>query len=142
MTREPIYQALFDLLSTASVFNRASRKLPHWECMSSGDQPALFVVQKHESPVQQTNFPPVWRLTVDVYLYARSSDENVPPSSILNPLIDAVCNVLRYKHGENQTLCGLVDYARIAGSIETDEGLLGDQSVVIIPVEMLTVQTP
>jgi hypothetical protein len=35
------------------------------------------------------------------------------------------------------TLGGLVNYCRIEGDIETDEGLLGEQAVAIIPVSIL-----
>jgi hypothetical protein len=139
MTREPIYAALFSLLSGAAGFNRKSRKLPHWNDVSNGEQPALFVIQKNEAAIQKTNFPTIWRLNVDVYLYVKSDDPSVAPSTIINPILDAVTNVLTPVGDYNQTLGGLVQYARISGAIETDEGLLGEQSVVIIPVEILTI---
>jgi len=34
-------------------------------------------------------------------------------------------------------LANLVRHARIEGRIETDEGVLGDQAVAVIPVEIL-----
>lgn len=138
MTREPIYAALFSLLSNSASFNTKSRRLKMWPDVNKADQPAIFQIQKNEQAVTVTNMPTRWTLKVDVYLYANTSDHTQSPSQILNPLLDAITAALK-PAGENQTLGGLVSYCRIAGAIETDEGVLGDQSVAIIPIEILTI---
>lgn len=137
MTREPIYSALFTLLSAIDGLNTKSRRLKIWTDVPTVNQPALFQIQRKEQVIAVTNRPPVYRLHVDVYLYANTSDQTQAASSILNPILDAICLALQPR-GENQTLGGLVQYCRIDGEITTDEGILGDQSVVIIPIEILT----
>ena len=137
INREAIYSAMFALLSSSASFKRSGRKLPSWNDVSAGDQPAIFVIQKSETPKTVTNQPTVWMFTADVYLYASTNDPATSPSQILNPIIDAVVSALKPVGAENQTLGGLVQYCRMAGAIQTDEGVLGDQAIVIIPIEIL-----
>jgi hypothetical protein len=132
--REPIYSALFALLGASAPYVVKSRRLLHWNDVSSTQQPALFVAQKGEVATTQRGLPTVWELNVDVYIYCRT-DGALAPGPIINPLIDAIEAALAPNPIENaQTLGGLVHWARIEGAIETDEGTLGDQSVAIIPI--------
>jgi hypothetical protein len=58
----------------------------------------------------------------------------VLPAIALNQLVDAIELALSPGPAfEEQTLGGLVSHCRIVGEIETDEGVLGDQAVAIIP---------
>lgn len=140
MNRELIYSSLLELLSATSGITTASRRLKHWGDVAPADQPALFMVQKSETATVVTGQPTRWSLKVDVYLYVRGSSD-VAPATILNPLLDAVTAVLMPATSASgpQTLGGLVSYARIEGAIETDEGTLGDQTVAIIPIHLLTI---
>ena len=135
--REPLYAALFAKLSALPGFVTTSRTLKHWADVSASDQPALFQAQKNETPAQSTGSPAEWKLRLDLYLYAHSNDTGAP-SQIMNPLLDAVCKLFEPENPITNrcTLGGLVHYARIAGTIETDEGALGDQAVCIVPVEI------
>jgi len=136
--REQIYDALFQLIGQAPGINLKARRLRHWADVPDSQQPALFMLQRNETPLQVTNMPPRWKLNVELYLYAKTQDINEAPSAILNPIIDYVDRALAPINGmENQTLGGLVHYCRISGALQTDEGLLGDQAVVIIPVEIM-----
>lgn len=136
MTREPIYSALFALLSAAASFATASRRLRHWSDVGPAEQPALFVVQKSETAERKAGLPPKWRASADVYVYAHAPDDDTAPSTVLNPLLDAIETALA-PQGAVQTLGGLAAHAWIAGKIETDEGVLGGQAVAIVPVEIL-----
>jgi hypothetical protein len=136
MTREPIYAALFALLSGAADFVTASRRLRHWSDVGPAEQPALFVVQKSETAEAKAGLPPKWRALVDVYVYAHAPDETTAPATVLNPLLDAVEAALA-PSGAVQTLGGLVSHVFITGKIETDEGVLGGQAVAIVPIEIL-----
>lgn len=139
MTREPIYQALFDLVSGAPGLVTKSRKLLHWSDVPANQRPALFASQKREIALFQPGMPTKWQMQVDLYLYV-STKGTVVPGSVLNPLVDHIAGALDWKPiGVPQTLGGLVQWARIEGTIETDEGLLGDDAVAIIPVHILTV---
>lgn len=136
MTREPIYSALFALLSAAASFATASRRLRHWSDVGPAEQPALFVVQKSETAERKAGLPAKWRAAVDVYVYVHAPDETTAPATALNPLLDAIEAALA-SQGVVQTLGDLAAHAWIAGKIETDEGVLGGQAVAIVPVEIL-----
>lgn len=136
--RESVYQAIFALAAAIPGLVTASRKIRHWADVAPAEQPALFQVQKLESIEPVPGLPPKHRFAVDLYLYANSSDPGIAPSSILNPLIDALEAALAPDLVDGrQTLGGLVEHAWISPRIETDEGVLGDQTVVIVPVEIL-----
>lgn len=136
MNREYIYQALFDLIRKSADFETVSRRLQHWSDVAANKQPAMFLTQKQQTAVTTTGLPTKWTLLADIYIYVHSGEV---PSKVLNPLVDSVCNLFIGSGIEGkQTLGGLVHYVRISGSIETDEGVLGDQAVAIIPVEILT----
>ncbi|HEV2263737.1 MAG TPA: hypothetical protein VGR79_04310 [Stellaceae bacterium] len=136
MTREPVYSALFALLSGAASFATASRRLRHWSDVGPAEQPALFVVQKSETAERKAGLPAKWRALVDIYVYAHAPDDETAPATVLNPLLDAIESALA-PQGAVQTLGGLAAHAWIAGKIETDEGVLGGEAVAIVPVEIL-----
>lgn len=138
IAREPIYLALFARLQAIPGVVTVSRKLKHWDDVPSASQPALFQAQKNQVAQKQTGLPTRWSLPVDVYLYVKSPSDDVPAAH-LNPLLDAVCAALQPDDmaGQRCTLGGLVHDTRISGTIETDEGTLGDQAVAIIPIEIL-----
>ncbi len=141
MNRETIYDGLFAQLSAIAGFNTKSRKLKHWTDCPSVNQPALYQAQGKETANTITGQPTKWELRFNIYLYAHT-DGITPPSTVLNPLLDAVTNLINARspvNGVNQlgvTIPGVV-WARIDGTIETDEGTLGNQAVAIIPVLIL-----
>jgi hypothetical protein len=143
ISREPIYAALFGLLEAAADFAVVDRRLRHWSSVSPAEQPALFMAQKSElASVRTLGAPTVWTLSVDLYVYAHSSDPYLAPATVLNPLIDAVEAALAPSATTGIQDLGLpaaVQHAYISGKIETDEGVLGDQAIAIVPLEILCV---
>jgi hypothetical protein len=138
MNREAIHAALFALVSSRAGFITTSRKLRHWADVSPIEQPALFQAQGGETAIRTTGFTAKWELSVKLYLYAHTGG-GLAPTSVLNPLVDAVIAALAPLPAiERQTLGGLVHDCRIDGTIETDEGVLGDQAVAIIPIRIIT----
>ncbi|MGH7093764.1 MAG: hypothetical protein ACREFB_09550 [Stellaceae bacterium] len=141
ISREPIYAALFDLVSGAAPFVTVERRLRHWSDVAPTEQPALYMTQKAETAsVKALGAPVVWTLSVELYLYVHSSDPYQAPATILNPLVDAVEAALApaaVTGLQDFGLPGMVQHAYIAGRIETDEGVLGDQAVAIVPIEIL-----
>lgn len=138
VTREAVYAAVFARAAAVSGLVTASRKARHWADVGPAEQPALFQIQRQESLETMTGLPPKRRFAVDLYLYARSSDPAVAPASLLNPLLDALEAAFAADPGTGrQNLGGLVEHASLGPRIETDEGVLGDQAVVIVPVEIL-----
>lgn len=136
MNRELIFSTLFERFRGIDGFVTISRRLKHWDDVPVTEQPALFQTQKSEVVSTVPGLNQVSDLQVDVYLYARTSgDPSSSPATILNPLVDAIFTALKPDPISNkQTLGGLVQHCWIEGSIETDEGVLGDQGVAIIPI--------
>jgi len=143
INREPIYAALFGLIESAADFAVVDRRLRHWSDVAPAEQPALFMAQKTElAKINTLGAPTVWTLSVDLYVYAHSSDPYLAPATVLNPLLDAVEAALAPSATtgvQDFGLPGQVQHAYISGKIETDEGVLGDQAVAIVPVEILCV---
>jgi len=141
--RETIYSALWTLGAHAAQFVTASRRLRHWNDVAPAEQPALFLSERGgHAAVKALGAPAVWTLYADFYLYAHSSDPYAVPATLLNPLIDALEAALAPSPNtgiQNLGLPAIVRHAYIAGKIETDEGVLGDQAVAIIPIEILCV---
>ena len=141
MNREKIYAALYQVLQSAYPWVTSNRVLAHWSDMAPTQQPAMFMTQAGETAIVETRQPTVYQLNVRVYIYVRSQTQDGDvPAQLLNQVLDAVTDVMRpSRAAEVFTLGGLVHYARIEGAIETDEGLLGEQAVAIIPIILLTV---
>jgi len=141
IVRETIYAALWDLAAGAANFASANRRLRHWADVSPPEQPALFMSEKGGyGAVKTLGAPIVWTLFAEFYVYVHASDPYQAPSSVLNPLLDALEAALAPPPStgiQNLGLPEMVQHARIAGKIETDEGVLGDQAIAIVPVEIL-----
>jgi hypothetical protein len=139
--REAIYSALWAAGAGAWNFASANRRLRHWSDVAPAEQPALFMSEKGgHAIVKALGAPIVWTLYADFYIYAHSSDPYAAPASILNPLLDALEQALAPFPAtgiQNLGLPDMVQHAYIAGKIETDEGVLGDQAIAIVPVEIL-----
>jgi hypothetical protein len=101
-------------------------------------RPALFCPLALLDHEERRPLPVKWRASVELYLYAQAPDDATPPATVMNPLLDALEAALAPDPASNvQSLGGLVQHCWIAGRIATDEGVLGGQSVAIVPVEML-----
>lgn len=142
MNREAIYAALFNQLASVPGIVVAERRLRHWDSVSSAEQPYLCVTQGGQTVAQgipAKGVPAKWYLNADVYVYAQTAGEQVA-GSVINPILDAIEQALAPEFpdiNKCQILGGLVEHCWIEGTIETDEGTLGDQAVAIIPVRML-----
>ena len=139
--REPIYAALFERVAGAAHFITAGRKLRHWSDLTAAEQPALFIRQKLEvATVTVLGAPTEWKLIVELYIYAHAGDPYVAPTTVLNPLLDAVELALApdpITGIQDLGVPEMVQHACIAGKIEVTEGVLRDQAVAVIPVEIL-----
>ena len=141
--REAIYAALWTLGAGASSFASANRRLRHWTDVAPAEQPALFMSEKGGHAVTKAQASPItWTLYADFYIYVHSTDPYLAPAMMLNPLLDALEAALAPSPAtgiQNLGLPAMVQHAYIAGKIETDEGVLGDQAIAIVPVEILCV---
>jgi hypothetical protein len=149
MSRRAIYKALFDLLSPVAEFKVKSRRLKHWTDVPPEMQPAFFMVENDESPEQRERAPAKWTLAADLHIYTNAGGDpdavaidNVEdlPSDVISDIIDAIEAAISPPPGQElQTLGGLVKHCWIAGKVMRDAGVLGPQSVAIVPIEMLLI---
>ena len=141
--RETIYAALWSLGAGCGQFTSANRRLRHWADVAPIEQPALFMSEKGGlAVVKSLGAPIVWTLYADFYIYVHSSDPYLAPGTILNPLLDGLERALAPSPAtgvQNLGLPAMVSHAYIAGKVETDEGVLGNQAIAIIPVEIVCV---
>ena len=141
--REAIYGALWSLAAGAASFTSANRRLRHWADLAPAEQPALFMSEKGGRAVTRgLGTPVIWTLYADFYIYVHSSDPYLAPAMLLNPLLDALVAALAPSPAtgiQNLGLPTMVQHAYIAGKVETDEGVLGDQAIAIVPVKILCV---
>ena len=141
--REAIYAALWELAAGAASFASANRRLRHWADVAPAEQPALFMSEKGGAAMMKAlGAPIVWTLYADFYVYVHSSDPYLAPAMLLNPLLDALEAALAPSPAsgiQNLGLPAMVQHAYISGKVETDEGVLGDQAIAIVPVEILCV---
>lgn len=138
MNREAIYSALFTRLSSIAGLKTKSRILKHWNDVPAEQRPALFMSQANQIPSTKTGEPTKWILPVNVHIYVQT-DGSTPPGSVLNPILDAIeaAFPLHPITGKHTFDAPGVEWARIDGEIETDEGTLGNQAVALIPITIL-----
>lgn len=138
MNRETIYSALFSKVSSAANFTTVARRLRHEGDVPREEMPALFQLQAGEDINRLRGVPPSYTLSVELWLYAHADDTEAP-SSVLNPLIDAVTAALEPSLDSDTQTLGLanVSHCWISGRIEIFEGILGNTAIAIIPVNIL-----
>lgn len=139
--REPIYEALFNLVWNAAPFKTHSRRWKPWDQVT--DQPAIFMTQNAEDWRRVRGMPPVVSLEVDLVIYSNvGEDPNALISPPLNALIQAVASALKPTSPNDvalnvQTLGGLVFRAWIEGQVMIREGMIAGQAIAVIPVKIL-----
>ena len=143
-TRESVYAALAASLANLVGIKTVSRRLKHWADVPRDEQPYLGISQARETSEGAIGAPMKWKWQLDLYLYTNSQTDETAATN-LNAALDSVCNALNALNpvtGRNTLGLPLdVQYCRVDGSIETDEGTLGQQSVAIIPVTIFIIQS-
>jgi hypothetical protein len=140
MNREAIYQALFNLVRNAATFKTASRRVKLWMDVNASDRPAVFVAQRGESYVRNSEaVPQKVTLKAEIILYTDAGkDPKTTPATELNNLIDAIDAALAPNPVTGvQTLGGLVSHCWIEGDVMTDPGDLDGDGMAVIPVRIL-----
>lgn len=131
ITRDPIYQALFNRLKLTTGLITSDRILRHWNDVKPPEQPALFLVSGTESAQASLGLPTKWNLSAKAYLYVRTEKGTVP-ATVLHAMIDAIEQSLKPDAiTGKQNLGGLCNHCFMS-SVEHDEGLLGQQGVAIV----------
>ncbi len=145
---EDCYVALETLLQTVSGLGNVngapsvSRRLEDPSRVDWNNCPAIFINQTGENIEPTKGFEGVsakQTLTCDLYLYVSPVAQDAVCSTAINEMVQAIRNAL-YPTAPDvyQTLGGIVSHCWISGKIEIIEGVLNNQGIVIIPVNMLT----
>jgi hypothetical protein len=145
VNREPIYVALFDLLSEALGDTLTTIGRRHIPSPPPEMQPALFICGVRESEDPHPRLAG-GKLTLDVimFLYVWGSGINEVPgqetvltSTTINQILLAIGTAIGVPVGQSQTLGGLVQHCWIQGNTDIDPGIFGQQAVAVIPVKIL-----
>ena len=137
---EPVYAALFAKVASLSGVKSASRKMKHWSDVPAKQQPALFMIQSGETTAFVRGLPAKWTLKAELYLYVNPGEgKSIIPSQVMNPLIGAIRAVFLPDNvaANTCTLGGLVSHCWISGEVEVYDGVLGEQAVAVVPIEVL-----
>lgn len=138
-TREQIYEALFALTFQLNGIQTRSRKLKIYSDVTSAECPAIYQNQTGESVSQKINQPRITTMKCDWYLYLNDKgDRQTPPSTRINDFMTSIDKLFLPDAGlATFTLGGLVQHCFINGEVRIVEGVLGDYSIAIIPINIL-----
>ena len=151
--REAIFAAFFTRMQAGlSGVRYFTRVFPGWSQLSKMDkQPAAILTKGDERPVQRPNMPPKWELDAFLIVCATvANDPSVAPSTLLNQWTEQIDALFQRQPGEvpspeamfmpnpdmmyTTTLGGLCTSVRINGTIDVEEGVVGEQSVLVVPI--------
>ena len=137
LSREPVYAALFTRLAAIPGLKLSSRRVRSISDTPANLFPALFVAQTFQRPIYESGRAVQWELGADVYIYAKDP-ANSNPGGVMNPLMDALQAALAFDNTMQNacTLGGLALKCEI-GPVATDEGTMGEQSIVCAPITIL-----
>jgi hypothetical protein len=145
-TREPIYQALFDLVTNypavRAQFITFGRLLPHVENVAPAQCPALFTFQLPERRVYKgKGIPAIRTLYVAFIAYFSGGTPGTGPlpATAINAAADAIDDAISNPGNpqNTQTLGGLVEHVFIEPTVQPYEGLLQEKSVLVSVVSIL-----
>lgn len=159
LDREAVFVALFErltpLLKAAGVVTFSRRVIPASR-VTPEMQPAVYLVKGNEAPKQARDLSPQWSLSAELYVYCSAKvDMNGTPksaSTLMNQVLTAIEASLELQTGEVETpstfephttgttLNGKVSHCWIGpGEVMVVEGPDGEQSVMIVPLDLLAV---
>jgi hypothetical protein len=139
-TREDIYEALFKLTYGIAGVRTQSRKLKVYSDVPPAECPAIFQNQTGEHTFQLIGQPKIVTLKCDWYLYLNTNGaRNIPQSVQLNNFLTQIDSMFTPDIMTGTfTLGGIVSHCWIEGETKIVEGVLGDYSIVIIPINIKT----
>lgn len=99
----------------------------------------MFMTQANQNVRQVTGYPSQYTLEAKVWIYTNDTNPENPPAQKINNVLDQIDEILEPNTPQaKQTIGGLCEHCWIDGDIITDEGTLGDQSVAIFTIKILT----
>lgn len=146
MNRETIAVALFGKVSNAGSYVTKARVLKHWSDMAPSEFPAVFLCMgPNTNKDPKRGLAPKWELDYQAWIYVMAKDPADVPSTLLNAALDALEAALTPDVATGVQDLGLPDSASgtcvshcwLSGTIETDEGTLGQIAVAKVPISLL-----
>lgn len=109
-------------------------------------QPAIFIMPNRERSTNIRGLPNKWTLLLEVYVYVKRGVDDSGVANLL-ALIDAIDTVTSPEvnnrgpgsYANDLGLPNIVSSCAIAGEIQIFGGYLTDQSIALIPFEIVTV---
>jgi hypothetical protein len=142
VSRESIFDSLFDRVKASANFRTAARGFRHWDDVPAGERPALFLVEGDEEwPDRDWHKPAVLAFEAAVLIYAATGATPPDPqlATILNNLVDSVQASLApptpFRQPQTLGIDGVV-MARIQGKIIKNPGYADGNAVAVIPIKI------
>ena len=146
-TREQAMVALFNTLKSATMadnvtpaFKLASRRIKLWGDVPAQQQPALFLIETHETRMQQPpqGMPSKLLMKASAVVYTSTPDTGIP-STAMNLALDSIERALKPDDLSRNvfTLGGIVYRCWVEGNIIKTPGDLDGQGMAIVPILML-----
>ena len=132
---EAAMAALFALLDPLTQFKTTSRRLLFVEDMAPEALPAVFQNQVARADQFVLNQLVASDIDLEWYVYCYQGNDDAPSTPILNPLVDAVVNVLPPDSGVLRVGDVNTTVSR-SGPTHYFEGLLGSRAVARIPIRI------
>lgn len=138
--REDIFSKLFALTYKIDGIVSQSRKLKVFSDVQPNECPAIFQNQTSETSTQKIGQPKIITLKCDWYLYLNTNGDRTTPQSVnINNFLTQIDKIfIPNSMTGTFTLGGLVSHCWIEGETKIIEGVLGDYSIVIIPITIKT----
>lgn len=142
MTRNEIYDAIFDRLKTIPGLRTTGQRVKLWTEVAKNDQPALFMTSGGTETYTQVRGAGN-SVNADCTLYFYSSDGDDPsavPMDALNDFMDALDAMLKPNPVTGVCDFGMqneVSHIWIEGDVLKDPGDLDGQALAVIPLKVL-----
>lgn len=139
LPREDIAATLFALTDPLGQFKTRSRRIIPIAQVTAAQMPALFQMQDDENIMQDQRtlsgmYASIFRFYWIIYAFS-PQDQKTAPSSILNPLVDAVLGVLPPAVSVPLIVDGVgCDFSWDIGKVNYIEGIVVGTSVAEIPI--------
>lgn len=146
-TREAIDVAVFakiTAMKTAGDIKTASRVWKAWADVPANEQPAIFLVKMPENKIQDKGSPPLNFRRYDLVVYTNTGqDIRIIRATQINTVLDKLDVAFAPDAVTGfQDLGGVVSHAWIVGETTIVEGTLGEQAVMVVPLEVHLNQSP
>lgn len=146
INREQLYAALAAqvlALTSGAGIRSVQRQVKSIDDIAPADKPCVIQVEDVEDVKQRgKGLPPIYLLQPALYVYMEGSDPNVINATLLNPVLDALCNAFQPTTGDispggANTLGGLCSHCWVSGRIVISDGSQGGGILAIVPIEIL-----